>query len=282
MTEQCRDYGLRNVKDDEGGDWQLYNFTDIGKCFICFRGTTEARGAELVLPCLNHNQQRVKRIVVSYVFRRSGNANGGSEITLSDKISKTCTVDNSTDTQLGIVDITASEFRGNGAGEDKIEITIEQGLHSYRLKTSGHNPNSIICLTRVQRFTTTDTTTPTPSTATEFNRATKGQARSTFSPWLPVLLVLAIIIGISAVTGIVIYQRKLQKHQQDEHVNASRVGVQSREIEINKRHNKDVIPNPTYNRDLVNEKDEEYHSYTEIDIREATACDMVYNSAYER
>ncbi|KAJ8033278.1 hypothetical protein HOLleu_23462 [Holothuria leucospilota] len=155
-------------------------------------------------------------------------------------------------------------------------------MHSYRLKASGNSPNSIICLRGVQRFTTTKTTTPAPSTATEFKRTTKGQARSTFSPWLPVLLVLAIIIGISAVTGVVIYQKKLQKHQQDGHVNASRVGVQSREMEINKGHNKDVVPNPTYNGDLVNEKDEEYHSYTEIDIKEPTTCDMVYNSAYER
>lgn len=75
--------------------------------------------------------------------------------------------------------------------------------------------------------------------------------------------------------------RKHHHHQPDRNVNTETTDGHLNQIKESTKNANDVIQNPMYGQDSTSGKDEEYHSYTEIDAKVPTKSEMIYNSAYE-
>lgn len=131
--------------------------------------------------------------------------------------------------------------------------------------------------------TTTDVTTTNQgnhSTSDGKRNTELEQTQSSFPIWVIVLIIPIVVMGVFAVVGVFICQRNHHDHQPDSNVSTETTYGHSNQIKETTKHDKDVILNPTYGQDPVSEKDEEYHSYTEIDVKVPGNSEMIYNSAY--
>ncbi|KAJ8044299.1 hypothetical protein HOLleu_11730 [Holothuria leucospilota] len=354
LEGQCMDHGIRNTAaDDEdddnsgGGDdgdvddddedahrnWQLYNFN--GSCQICFLRNGRPHDAELILPCVDQNQQIVDTINISYAFQRHGTGRSslsGEPLTyynLSNDIE--CGMNTSPGTQLKTVEMNPFTDSRNAHVHGHIEIK-RQRENSYRLKVSNSVQVSVVCLKEVELLSAVTSARPTPSPTTASTRVTTGsmpigtgistaaltnigivtikthevgladhtttttsgrsssqgnqrtaieQGQSYFPIWVIFVIIAIVIISICAVAGVFIRRRKRHDHQPANNVNTGRVNDESNGIKGIMKNDKDVIPNPTYGQEHFNEKEEEYHSYTDIDVKVPANSEMIYNSAYE-
>lgn len=264
VASECNDFEMRRG-NNIGGDWRCLFFEDSTSCFMCFRGNGKET-AELVLPCSDPSQSSVKRqLQISYIVGQSsisrsedtdmphlfitdeGGIKCQDEYPLATPIKNVCPMQSSREQRR------RSDFQREMVKMFDIKSTV-----SYRLKIVLEE-GSIVCLTNL-----------------EFK-----QTQSSFPIWVIVVIILIVVIGVFAVVGVFIRQRNHQDHQPDSNVNTETTDGHSNQIKESTKHDKDVILNPTYGQDPVSEKDKEYHSYTEIDVKVPANSEMIYNSAYE-
>ncbi|KAJ8033287.1 hypothetical protein HOLleu_23474 [Holothuria leucospilota] len=170
---------------------------------------------------------------------------------------------------------------------------------SITLGTKDYLPTSEIDLRTNQAGVTEQANTT--SSRSSSNGSTLEQGQSYFPIWVIFVIIAIVVISICAVAGVFIRRRtsacrdasrfagtysryphgKHHDHQPANNVNTEKVNGPTNEIKDNMKNDKDVIPNPTYGQEPVNEKEDEYNSYTEIDVKVPGNTEMIYNSAYE-
>ncbi|KAJ8033280.1 hypothetical protein HOLleu_23466 [Holothuria leucospilota] len=183
---------------------------------------------------------------------------------------------------MSIVCLTKVEFIGS---ETTVAVTTEIAQTTTNVTTTSKvRSETTDAVTKGIAPTTTDVRTTNEgslSTSDGEKNTEQEQTQSSFPIWVIVLIILIVVIGVFAVVGVFIRQRNHHDHQPDSNVNTEATYGHSNQIKATTKHDKDVILNPTYGHDPVSEQDEEYHSYTEIDVNVPTNSEMIYNSAYE-
>ncbi|KAJ8033283.1 hypothetical protein HOLleu_23469 [Holothuria leucospilota] len=196
-------------------------------------------------------------------------------------------------------------------GEAGIFTTL-QISHRLKIQTSMGNipPSSIVCLINVtfieteMPFAATTSIPPATSDVKKPNQGstlsrvgssavvplkteitsmkTRGdQRQSNFPIWVIFVIIAIMIISICAVAGVFICRRKHHDHQPANNVNTGRLNGLTNGMKENMKNDKDGISIPTNGHEPVNEKEEEYHAYTEIDVKMLGNIEMNYASAYE-
>lgn len=302
-------------------DWHFHRFADPTVCLICLRRTMDNNRdlTELVLPCMDPLIMPTRRQVqIEYRFRQRGTSNPMHQdnVTLSidDEEGTNCQHD-----YISATNISRIDDPWDGRKLSNLEGVNTVGKHldpmiSYRLKIQismkNIHPGFIVCLTNVtfnemeMLFAATPSIPPATSDGNTKNQGstlirvgssaavpfgtaittmkTQGeQGQSYFPIWVIFVIIAIVVISICAVAGVFIRRRKHHDHQLANNVNTGKVNGPTSGIKDNMKNDKDVIPNPTYGQEPVNEKEDEYHSYTEIDVKVPGNTEMIYNSAYE-
>lgn len=277
VASECNDFEMRRG-NNIGGDWRCFPFEGSGDCFMCFLGK-DKETAELLLPCSDSSQSSVKRqLQISYIFRQGNSGSKDTDMSPSFIIEEgesKCQDEYRSATPLQKdcpMQSSPKQRRRSDFQSEMVKMFDINSAISYRLKIELEE-GSTVCLTNLE-FSNLSTSDDKTNTEPE-------QTQSSFPIWVIVVIILIVVIGVFAVVGVFIRQRNHQDHQPDSNVNTETTDGHSNQIKETSKHDKDVILNPTYGQDPVSEKDEEYHSYTEIDVKVPANSEMIYNSAYE-
>lgn len=73
--------------------------------------------------------------------------------------------------------------------------------------------------------------------------------------------------------------RKLREHQQTSDLDSKGIDAQSKQTQDNRKGGRDTNFQTT--QGILKDRDDEYHVYNEIDIKEPSNIEMVYSLAYE-
>lgn len=270
-ASDCNDFNLTNVNNG-GGDWQFYSFSGSVDCFLCYRCSEEQNRQlpDLVLPCMVRTAPSIKKqIQISYLARLGGRLGSNQKSKLlsveEDEGTSPCQNDSSLTTYLDKDSVMQLKQSLSNFKSGTIQMRGIDPMISYRLKIvlDFSLPQCTICLTNVEFI------------------FSEQQTESNLPIWLLLVIISIVILGSLAAVGVVIRQRKLQVHRQRVKVNVGKGDVQSRQTKDNKTSDEDFIHNTSFGQDLLNNKDKDDHSYCEIDIKQPTKNDLIYNSAYE-